>query len=281
MNIIKPSLIYFLLVVNTESSAQLSIPGFSMLKENPLRATDNRLAETGLSVNEDDIVGDQDTNKLTLNEKELHEASVWGLTLDEEKRYVQLMQNRSRLYYQGLHQTPIDVLGINARSELERDHFATLAARQEAQKVAKNIAWNNAFSKAYNELFKDIPVVGDMDVSPYSPYHYKPVDLNVSDTLYLFIKPNDAVKTVLLTLCDALNTIPSTRLHIMLLGIDDVGIQTWANTHQIPPEMVAAQQIILNHGELPFEALTVKKKKTPLLLLARNGVSHQVDLGRF
>ena len=67
----------------------------------------------------------------------------------------------------------------------------------------------------------------------------------------------------------------------MLLGVDDAGVQQWANVQQIPRELVSTGQITLNHGELSFDALTVKNKATPLLLLARDGASSVVDLGRF
>jgi len=263
------------------SHAHFSVPGLQTQQINALATTDKTLAQTGLSINENDITSDQDANKLTLTEAQLHESSVWGLTVDEEKRYVQLMQNRSGLYYEGLRQTPIDVLGINARDEDERNHFAELAARQEAQKVAKNIAWNNAFYKAYNQLFKDVPVVGDFDTSSYAPSNYTPVSLKPNDTLYWFIKPEHAVKTVLLPLIEAIQTTSGTTLHLMLMGADEAEIQQWANLNQIPRDLVTQGQMTINHGELSFDALTLPKKSTPLLLLARNGSSSVVDLGRF
>lgn len=205
---------------------------------------------------------------------------MWGLTADEEKRYVLLMQNKSKFYYKGLRQTPIDILGINARNETERNHFAELAARQEAQKVAKNIAWNNAFYKAYNELFVNVPVVGDFDPSPYSPYAHKPVQLSQGDTLYFFIKEQDAVKTILLMLFDAIEQTPNARLHLMLLDMNDTTIQIWANQHQIPQHLVNGGRITLNHGELSYQSLKIKKS-LPMLLLSQNGHSSIVDLGRF
>ena len=274
-------LISALVIANGISHAQLSIPGLQTQRFNALAATDKTLAQTGLSINENDITPEQDANKLKLSETQLHEASVWGLTVDEETRYLQLMQNRSGLYYEGLHQTPLDILGINARTDDERSHFAELAARQEAQKVAKNIAWNNAFYKAYNQLFKDVPVVGDFDARLYAPSNYTPITLQPNDNLYWFIKPDHAVKTVLLPLIEALQTTPTATLNLMLLEADNTAIQQWANLHQIPRELVAQGHITLNQGELSFDALTLKNKTTPLLLLARNGTSSVVDLGRF
>ncbi|MFO2564085.1 TIGR03759 family integrating conjugative element protein [Legionella pneumophila serogroup 1] len=260
--------------------ADLTIPGLNQQPLNHFAIEDKTLAKTGLTVNEDDLTSKQDINKITLTDTQLHEAKVWGLMPEEEKRYVLLMQNKSKLYYKGLRQTPIDILGLNARNETERNHFAELAARQEAQKVAKNIAWNNAFYKAYNKLFVNVPVIGDFDPSPYSPYAHKPVQLSQGDTLYFFIKEQDAVKTILLVLFDAIEQTPNARFHLMLLDMNDTTIQIWANQHQIPQHLVNGGRISLNHGELSYQSLKVKKS-LPLLLLSKNGHSSIVDLGRF
>lgn len=279
--ILKPSIVSLLIVLSGKTFAEFSIPGIATSPLNALYASDKTLAQTGISQNIDDISSDQDIHTLQLSTAQIHEAKVWGLTIDEEKRYVLLMQNKSAIYYDGLRQTPIDILGINARTQQEREHFAKLSALFEAQKVSKNIAWNNAFYVAYNKLFKDVPVVGKTDLSSYSPRQYKPISLEPNDNLYFFIKPTDAVKIILLSLSAALKSTASTHLHIMLLNTNDLGIQTWASRHQIPKEMVVSGQISLNHGELNFSALQDVNKKTPILLLARNNTSTVVDLGRF
>lgn len=272
-----------LLIMSTQLHADLTIPGIAMNHGNnsALALTDSTLAKTGIALNQDDITAGQNIDAVKLTEAQLHEARVWELTEDDEKRYVLLMQNRSGVYYRGLRQTPIDVLGINARNEAERNRFAELAARHEAQKVATNIAWNNAFYKAYNKLFARVPVVGEFDKTPFSPMAYRPVTLNAGDTLFLFIKPDDAVRTVLLTLMDAVNITPDTRLNLMFLNADDTRIQQWANFNQIPRELVNNKRISLNHGELQFENLALARKTTPLLLLTRQGASSIVDLGVF
>jgi integrating conjugative element protein (TIGR03759 family) len=262
------------------SFAALSIPGLPMASLNALAASDPTLAQTGITSNEDDIIAEQNMKAIVLTEGQKHEGKVWRLTEDEELRYVQLMQNRSGIYYQGRHLTPVDILGINARNEAERRHFAELAAKQEAQKVAQNIAWNNAFYKAYNELFSNVPVVGDFNAAIYSPVAYKPLALQADDALYLFVKPTDAVQTILLMLIDAIDTTPNTHLHILFLGADDIAIQLWANQHQLPRALVDTSRISLNHGERNFEALGFNKP-SPLLLRVREGVSTLIDLGKF
>lgn len=272
---------YSLVLLPLLAHAELNIPGLNQQPLNHLAMQDQTLAKTGLTVNEDELTSEQDINKITLTEAQRHEAKVWELTPEEEKRYVLLMQNKSKFYYEGLRQTPVDILGLNARSEAERSHYAELAAKQEAQKVSKNIAWNNAFYKAYNSLFANIPVVGEFDPSPYSPYAHRPVQLNRGDTLYFFINEKDAVKTILMMLFEAIEQTSDTRLHLMLLGMDDAAIQIWANQHQIPQHLVSNSRISINHGELSYQSLKGNKKSLPLLLLSKNGHSSIVDLGRF
>jgi integrating conjugative element protein (TIGR03759 family) len=278
---LKPSFLVIALMSTHVVHAELNIPGLSTQRLNTLMAQDQTLAKTGLTLNEEDVTSDQDIKNIKLTEQQIHEANVWNLTPEEEKRYVLLMQNRSGTYYRGLRQTPIDILGIHARNDTERNHFAALAAKQEAQKVSKNIAWNNAFYKAYNKLFENVPVVGDFDPTPYSPYAHKPLHLNDGETLYFFITPDTAVKTVLMLLIEAIDATPNTRLHVLFLESDDLSIQLWANQHQVPPSLVSSGRITLSHGDLNYQSLSTPKKSTPLLLLSKNGASSVVDLGRF
>ena len=63
-----------LVIMSGVSQAELSIPGIATQPINALATTDKTLARTGLSVNEDDITNDQDANKITLTETQLHEC---------------------------------------------------------------------------------------------------------------------------------------------------------------------------------------------------------------
>lgn len=263
------------LVLGQQGIAGLYIPGIAT---SSMQQADNALAKAGLAEFHDEVIEERD---FQLNDAQRQETKVWGLDEKEEKRYLQLMQSRSGVYYKNLRMTPIDILGLNARDDAEREHFASLAARQEAQKVAQNIAWNNAFYKAYNALFKDVPVVGNFDPSPYSPYAHQPIQLKAGETLYFFIRPDDAVTTILLQLIDAINRTPNIKLNLLFLDMDNNAIQLWANRHQIPIQLVTSQQITLNPGNQQFEGLVLAKKQTPLLLLTSGKSSQVVDLGRF
>lgn len=260
--------------------SQQALAGFSIprLLNPQLHGAEDALSKVGLAEFQDEVVEDKN---IELNDAQNYEAKVWNLTEAEEKRYIQLMQSRSGVYYTGLRMSPIDILGLNAKNDAERTHFAELAAKQEAQKVAQNIAWNNAFYEAYNKLFKDTPVIGDFDPTPFSPYAHQPIELQQGETLYLFIKPDDAVKTIVMQLVDAITRTPNTSMHLLFIDMDNDAIQLWANRQQIPLSLVTSQQITLSQGNQQYDALTLKKKHTPLLLIAHGKSSQIVDLGRF
>lgn len=272
---VKLSALMLGLIICSTAFAGLSIPGITSPS---IKTGDNALAKAGVTDFQDEVIDEKD---FELNDVQKHEAKVWQLTDAEEKRYIQLMQSRSGVYYQGLRMSPIDILGLNARDDAEREHFADLAAKQEAQKVAQNIAWNNAFYQAYNKFFKDVPVVGDFDPSPYSPYAHQPIQLKPGERLYLFVKADDAVKTILMQLVDAVIRTPNTQLNLLFIDMDSDAIQLWANRQQIPLALVNSQQVTLNDGKPQYDALTLKSKHTPLLLLSRGKSSHVVDMGRF
>lgn len=266
-------IIVFLL--GQQAIAGLYIPGIAI---SSMQQSDNALEKAGLAEFHDEI---NETTEFQLSDAQKQEATVWGLSEKEEKRYLQLMQSRSGIYYKDLRMTPVDILGLNARDDTERTHFAEIAAKQEAQKVAQNIAWNNTFYKTYNQLFQDIPVVGNFDPSPYSPYAHQPIQLKEGETLYFFIRPDDSVTTILLQLIDAINRTPNTRLNLLFLDMDNSAIQLWANRHQLPVNLVTNHQITLNPGSQQYEGLKLNKKQTPLLLLANGKMSQVIDLGRF
>ena len=261
--------------------AGFNLPQFSEKGLNNPPLSGAVLAEQGLDYFEDDVLESQSLKDRALSAKELHQAQIWGLTEDEEKRYLALMENKSGLYYEGLHLTPVDILGLNARTVAERAHFAELSAHFEAQKVAQNLAYNSAFHKAYNEIFKNTPVVGrNFDPSPYSPLAHKPVALRARDELYLFVKQTDPVKSIITSLSEAIGQTVDTRLHLMITDASNEDIQLFAHRMGLPHELVLSGRISLNSGRMQYEGLSIENKKTPLLLLARNRASQIVDLGK-
>lgn len=265
-------------LLNTHLMASINVPGITESKLS-VNAYDQTLSKTGLKENIDDITLEQDVEKVNLTEKDKHHARVWGLTELEEKRYLLLMDNKSAVYYEGLRLTPIDVLGINARNDTERDHFAEISADLEAQHVSKNIAWNNAFFRAYQKKIGDLKVVGNFDPRPYAPSAYKPITLKDGDVLNFFIKKSDPVTTIIQPLVSAIQASQNTTINLFILDANTESAQSWALNHSIPLELVNSGRITINIGDIAYQSLNIKEKHTPILLLSKNGKSKIIDLG--
>lgn len=233
----------------------------------------------------DDITSDQDAAKVKLTPVQKHEALVWGLSNREEKRYLFLMENKSGWYFKNTTLTPVEILGINARTDEERAQYAAIAAHQEFEKIAKVLSYNAAYSKAALAL-KDklnLPVIRKFDYSKYSPYNYQPIDLQKNDKLMLFIKKDENVKPIVSYLMAEIEHNHSVSLNIYFLDskITKNNIVDWAQGQNIPPAMVNHKFITLNFDNGQYAEIKAEHKKTPLLILIRDGQSKIIDTGRF
>lgn len=91
----------------------------------------------------------------------------WGLTATEWGRYQRLMQGPARLWYP--HLTPPEVLGLNAQTLLERQHFAEIVAQEEHDKLARELIFNNAVHTAFLRLYAKEPVIQPFNFSSFNP----------------------------------------------------------------------------------------------------------------
>lgn len=235
----------------------------------------------GLKEFHDDIVSGQNIKNVKLTPEQNHQAEVWSLTQNDEKRYVLLMQNRSGLYWRGSKLSPVEILGINARNPSERKRFALLYARQLQEKMAKELSWQFAASQAKAEVNKDLPLIRSFDVSPFSPYNYHAVSLKAGDKLFLLTKLNLDVRRVVSTLLADIQTNNNITLNIYFAGTPSShGIQDWANNQSIPVSLVKKGEITINTNEGPFSRFK-DEKNLPVLVLVRNGKATVIDVSRF
>lgn len=229
---------------------------------------------------EDDITPDQDVSKVVLTPAQTHQAAVWGLSPLEEARYTLLMQNRSGTYYTAANitATPVDVLGINARTDTERQHFAELSAFQDAVKHAKELSYQTAYDTATKKLAAtyNLQPVRPFDVSPFSPYKNKPINLQPDDKLMFYVKPGDNTVEISGELLKLMKSQPGVQMNVYFLNAQTSDAVTWAKANNIPQNLVSTGTITLNTN---FSAPNVST--TPTLYLVRSGQSRVVDLSRF
>src|SRR5262245_47009535 len=118
-----------------------------------------------------DVANSQEISTKTINSQENNSivgaAKDWELTDSEWARYVQLMNGVNGHWYP--HLTPPAVLGLNAASVEDRQHFAEIAAHQEHDKIERELAFNQAFYRAMRQLYPNEPMIRDFDKTPFNP----------------------------------------------------------------------------------------------------------------
>jgi integrating conjugative element protein (TIGR03759 family) len=233
---------------------------------------------------DDDISADQDVDELTLDTRQLHEAKVWGLSEIEEKRYVQLMQNKSSLYYKDKILSPTEILGLNARTQQERDKFAQIAAEQNEQQIAQLLAWRTSYVKAYKERTRALITIKSFNTAKYSPYHYKAIDLISGDDIFLYLNLEDPVKAQLSVLYRLIEETPNTILHLVFLDqlSDSKNINSWAKAHNVPHALVNAKRITLQEASFKTRNnISQSGEKIPMIIHQSKGKTSIVSMSRF
>lgn len=160
-------------------------------------------------------------------------AQEWGLTTEEWQRYQQLSKGRRGILSPGL--DPITTLGIEARSEEERRHYADLSVKQDFQRVEAELAFQREVNAAWVRVYPGIlPVRSAGDAG------------QGNGRLALFVRadcgaPCESKVASLLT--------SQRLLDIYLVGSEgkDEAVRAWAKKLAIPVEWVKAKTLTLNH----------------------------------
>lgn len=236
-------------------SAALLSASVVILTGGPLRASE--AAEQGSDVaasrvKQTDIRSSTDT---ALDEEQL--ARDWGLKAEEWSRYQQLMRGPLGVYSPNL--DPLTALGIEARSEEERRHYAELQARAEARRAEKILAYQRAYDAAWQRLYPTLQPVSNPSARPLDDSG-RVARAGEHGRLAVFVKDHcppcdERVKQLQAS---------GQAFDIYLVGSrnDDSRIRQWAARASVDPHKVRARIITLNHdaghwlsiagrGELP------------------------------
>ncbi|HBO0859761.1 TIGR03759 family integrating conjugative element protein [Pseudomonas aeruginosa] len=185
----------------------------------------------------------------TRSDEEL--ARNWGLRTDEWARYRELMEGPLGIHSPNL--DPLSALGIEARSDDERQRYAELQVQAEARRVEKLLAYQRAYDDAWQRLHPGAQRVNLPDAIPGGA-------VNGSGRAAVFVKDGCAPCEQLVRRLQA----SGAEIDLYMVGSrqDDARIRDWARRAQIDPARVSSGNITLNHdagrwlslglpGELP------------------------------
>ena len=166
-------------------------------------------------------------------------ARGWGLSTEEWARYRALMQGPLGIYSPNL--DPLTALGIEARSEQERQRYAELQVQAEAHRVEKLLAYQQAYDDAWQRLHADMPRVILPDAGPA----FSPVTPATNGRIAVFIK--DACAACDQTTLRLQGAGMEFDIYVVDSRADDARIRAWAQRIGIDPAKVRSGQVTLNH----------------------------------
>ena len=203
-------------------------------------------------------------------------ARQWNLTASEWQRYKRLMRGiRGSLSPATI--SPIEVLGIHAKSGADRRKYAERWAQMMRNDTEQILAFQRAVIEANERLYGNQPLI---DVS-LLPGKQRKVTMKPGDRLLFFT-------TLDCTECDAqLPTLLAkvsrsvVGLDIFLLGTEgkDEAARQWARDHDIQGELVHRKAITINHDNGTLARLSQNQGQPPYLMRQSAEGTHPISLG--
>ena len=215
-------------------------------------------------------------------------AEYWGLERDDWQRYRTLMQGiRGSISSPNL--SPIEVLGIHARTAQERRRYAeqwAMIMREDAERI---LAFQHAYDEAQQRLFPHDQLVNAVKLAMHrsKPKTAADEELSSNDRV-LFFTASDCIA------CDAvldrlLGKLPTINgLDIYLLDVapgNEDRIREWAGQRKIDPDWVRERRVTLNVDAGALDKLTTalggQQDQRPVVLRRRGDGVVRLSSSRF
>ena len=207
---------------------------------------------------------DRQLETLDIHSTDVNTTNPWNLTQRELERVKQLNEGiRQHLSVDNI--SPLEVLGIHARSDEERKRYAVQWAKQVLADTQRVLAFQRAYDEAIRELTQGQPLI---DLAELPPNQEEPVAVLASDRLALFVKTGcphceQLLKQVLPSILKVAG------LDIYFYGLTEKNgqlMRRWAQVNQIPPQAVAAGRITLNVEDGLLHQIHPRADSLPVLL---------------
>lgn len=179
-----------------------------------------------------------------------------GINMEEYKEYYNALNNTlAGFRYQ--HMEPAEVLGIEAKTEAQREHFAKIAAKSQHERVERELAFQIAFTKALTELYPDeLPF--ELSSNQKRFYGEFPKEIKLVDRFIFVANIKEPGSAMLFNKLNArLIDNKNTPIDIYFVGsTKDSDIQKWATKQNISIKDVKTKRITLNHHKNELKKLT-------------------------
>ena len=213
-------------------------------------------------------LSDTEVKKIQSDDSGQQDAIVWNLTPEEWSRQQDLMKGiRGRLSDPGI--SPIEVLGIHARSDVERIRYARMWAKLMYEDSVRVLQFQRAYDAAIDEILQGESLIDE----------HRLRELHVDDAPELLA--SDRILIFLTLDCDVCDIVFNRTLKLIqqVSGIDVyfVGVSSqdeirkWAGRVSLDPTLVARQSLTLNIDQGLLKSLRQDEKEVPYVFRLREG----------
>lgn len=115
-----------------------------------VRAQQTQISSTRPAATESAVTAIDASDRLT--------QEIWGLSNDEMRR-AKILAQGPRRNFSVPNLSPLEILGIHARNDAERQQYAERFARIFRADVERSIAWDRAYQAAMAKLYPNDPVI--------------------------------------------------------------------------------------------------------------------------
>lgn len=203
------------------------------------------------------------------------DGSHWQLTKTEWKR-VEALQSGFRQYISDRQISPLEILGIHARSDVERDRYARRWARLMIEDAERVLAFQRAYDNAVRDLVGEQPLIdlSQLPASVSSVPEFLP-----TDRLAVFVRIDCPVCNEALRRVFALGRkMDGVDVYVLGLADDDKSaLHAWANRQGIPPMAVHAKRITLNFDGGLLARVHPRADAVPVVMRRRDDQFEPVD----
>lgn len=213
---------------------------------------------------------------LEATETEFLDRSHWQLDVNDWKR-VEALTSGFRKYISDQRISPLEVLGIHARSDEERSRYARRWARLMIEDAERVLAFQRAYDAAVRDLLKDKPLIDLTQLPVRSPNTPR---LIPSDRLAVFVSTDCA-------LCDEVlahafrvgRELAGVDIYVMELAEEhEVMLHAWARQHGIPPIAVNSKRITINIDDGLLKRVHPRAGEVPVVMRRRGDRLDPLDL---
>ena len=198
---------------------------------------------------------------------ELLDGSHWQLDAKELER-VESLREGFRQYISDRQISPLEVLGIHARTDAERDRYARRWAKLMIEDAERVLAFQRAYDDAVRDLLVDRPLI---ELAHLPRRADSTPTLSETDRLVIFIRLDcEICDEILERVFRVGRRIAGVDVYVLDLDMDDKpSLHAWADRQGIPPMAVHAKRITLNFDDGLLERVHPRAGDVPVVMRRR------------